>query len=71
MLLLYLYYYIYIQHGLLLIRRCLFLDFDLEKLTVENCKSYFEGKDVLFVALSRTWNDSKRLPGRAIVTAHT
>ena len=56
---------------LILIRSCLLLDFDLEKFTVENCKSYFECKDVLFVALGMSFADARRQPGRTIVIART
>ncbi|XP_062519179.1 oxidoreductase HTATIP2-like [Corticium candelabrum] len=44
------------------------VDFDLEKFTVENCKSYFECKDVLFVALGMSFADARRQPGRTIDT---
>ena len=55
----------------ILIRNFLRLDFDLEKFTVENWKSYFEGKDVLFVALGSILAEARRQPGRTIVIAHT
>ncbi|XP_062518948.1 oxidoreductase HTATIP2-like [Corticium candelabrum] len=44
------------------------VDFDLEKFTVENWKSYFEGKDVLFVALGTILAEARRQPGRTIDT---
>ena len=58
-------------YVLILIRNCLRLDFDLEKFTVENWKSYFEGKDVLFVALGSIFAEARRQPDRAIVIART
>ena len=50
---------------------CLLLDFDLEKFTVENWKSCFEGKDVLFLAVGLVFAEARRLPGNTEVTAHT
>eukprot|EP00118_Oscarella_pearsei_P014091 m.118690 g.118690 ORF g.118690 m.118690 type:complete len:152 (+) comp37657_c0_seq1:97-552(+) len=42
---------------------CFFVDFDLEKFTVENAKSFFEGKDVVFCCLGTTRAAAKRMPG--------
>jgi hypothetical protein len=42
---------------------CLVVDFDLEKFTVENCKSYFEEKDVFFCALGTTRSAASQQPG--------
>ncbi|XP_062516863.1 uncharacterized protein LOC134192177 [Corticium candelabrum] len=39
------------------------VDFDLEKFTVENWKSCFEGKDVLFLAVGLVFAEARRLPG--------